>query len=60
MGAKGSKLFGLLEGGHYDVKLSAEDLRRITLWLDCGSDFYGDYHDLEAQARGESVRPALE
>jgi hypothetical protein len=60
MGARGSKLFGMLEGGHHDVKLPAEDLRHITLWLDCGSDFYGEYHDLEAQARGEHVSPELE
>jgi hypothetical protein len=58
-GARASKLFALLQKGHYDVKLSAEDLRRVTLWLDANSTFYGAYHDAEAQARGEIVRPAL-
>ncbi len=59
-GARASKLFALLQKGHYDVKLSKEDLHRITLWLDCNSDFLGSYDDPEAQARGDVVRPSLE
>ena len=39
---------------------SAEDLRRITLWLDCNSTFYGAYHDTEKQARGVRVVSTLE
>lgn len=56
-GARVSKLYQLLSKGHYDVKLPPEDLRRLTLWLDCNSNFYSAYHDIEAQARGEIVRP---
>ena len=59
-GARASKLFALLEKGHYEVKLPPQDLRRITLWLDCNSDFFGSYEDIEAQARGEVVWPRLE
>jgi hypothetical protein len=59
-GAMASKLYGVLSKGHHDVKLSAEELHRITLWLDCNSDFYGTYENLQAQARGEVVRPVLE
>jgi hypothetical protein len=59
-GALASKLYGTLSKGHYDVKLSPEELHRITLWLDANSDFYGTYENLEAQARGEIVRPILE
>jgi hypothetical protein len=59
VGARASKLFQLLEKGHYDVKLSPEELRRITLWLDCNSNFFGAYHDLEKQLKGEVVMPAL-
>jgi hypothetical protein len=59
-GARASKLFAILEKGHYDVKLSKEDLHRITLWLDCNSDFLGSYDDPEAQARGQIVRPTLQ
>ena len=59
-GARAAPLLALLEKGHYDVNLPTEDLRRLTLWLDCNSDFYGAYHSLEAQLRGEVVRPDLE
>ena len=30
------------------------------LWLDCNSDFFGSYENLDAQALGEVVRPTLE
>ena len=59
-GARGSKLLDILEKEHYGVELSEDDLHRITLWLDCNSDFFGAYEDTGAQARGEVVRPTLE
>ncbi|MBL7154533.1 MAG: hypothetical protein ISS79_12530 [Phycisphaerae bacterium] len=59
-GARGSKLYGILAAEHYGVELSKADFHRITLWLDCNSDFFGAYEDTKAQARGEVVRPALE
>jgi len=61
-GARASKLYEILQKGHYDVKLSEEELHRITLWLDCCSIFYGVYEKEggEAQLRGEVVRPTLE
>jgi len=58
-GARVSKLYAHLSGGHKDVELSPEEMRRITLWLDCNSCFYGAYFDTEKQARGEVVRPRL-
>ena len=61
-GARASKLYELLQQGHYDVKLSGEEMHRITLWLDCSSMFYGVYEREggEAQLRGEVARPTLE
>jgi len=61
-GARASKLYQLLEEGHYDVKLSDEDFHRLTLWLDCASMFYGVYEreSGQAQLRGEIARPTLE
>jgi len=59
-GARASRLYPMLRAGHHDLKLPPEDLRRIALWLDCHSDFFGAYEDIEAQARGEVVRPSLE
>ena len=58
-GARASKLLSYLDQRHYGVKLSPEDLHRITLWLDCNSEFYGAYEDIAAQARGEVVQPSL-
>lgn len=59
-GARSSKLFAQLTRGHHDVKLSSEDMRRLTLWLDCNSDFYGTYERTDAQRRGEVVQPQME
>lgn len=61
-GARASKLYELLQQGHYDVKLTPEELHRIALWLDCTSMFYGVYEKErgEAQLRGEVVSTAFE
>ncbi|MDD4871665.1 MAG: NPCBM/NEW2 domain-containing protein [Kiritimatiellae bacterium] len=61
-GAYASKLYEMLSKGHHDVKLSAEDMHRITLWLDCSSLFYGVFEKEggEAQLRGEIVKATLE
>ena len=59
-GARASKLYQLLQKDHYKVKLSKEEMHRITLWLDCNSDFFGSYENTEQQAKGEIVQPTLE
>jgi hypothetical protein len=61
-GAKASPLYQMLEKGHHDVKLSPEELHRITVWLDSSSNFYGVYEKDrgEAQLRGEIAKPGLE
>ncbi len=61
-GARASKLYRILKDGHYDVKLSREEMHRITVWLDSVSNFYGVYEKEggEAQLRGEVVQPTLE
>ncbi len=61
-GARASKLWALLDKGHHDVKLSAEEKHRLALWLDSCSIFYGVYEKEggEAQLRGEIARPTLE
>jgi hypothetical protein len=59
-GASASRLINYLDQRHYGVKLSEEEFHRITLWLDCNSEFYGSYENTAAQARGEIVRPSLD
>jgi len=61
-GAHAAPLYKILKSGHYDVKLSDEEMHRIMLWLDCLSNFYGVYEKEggESQLRGELVWPTLE
>ncbi|MDF7826142.1 hypothetical protein P4B35_19075 [Pontiellaceae bacterium B12227] len=56
-GARVSNLWKKLEAAGAREMLPSEDLRRITLWLDCNSNFYGAYRDIEKQAAGEAVEP---
>jgi len=56
----GAPLWQMLTEGHHDVELCPEDMRRITLWLDANTLFYGDYFDAEAQARGATPTPRLQ
>ncbi len=56
-GALGSRLINLLRSGHYDVKLTRQDFRRLAAWIDLNAVFFGVY-DPEGQAcqqRGEIV-----
>ncbi len=62
-GARGSALWQLLEGGHYDVDLSAEDTERLVTWMDTNALFYGTFDpaDQARQQRGERIEgPAIE
>jgi hypothetical protein len=59
-GARISKLYPLLKGGHQGVTLSDADLRAITAWLDLNSDMYSDDVKRDAQASGQAVTPSLE
>ena len=38
-----SKLFDVLDAGHYDVTLSDEDMRRIKCWIDLNCPLWPDY-----------------
>lgn len=61
-GARASKLYKILKEDHYDVKLSDEEMHRITVWLDSCSIFYGVYEEEGgiAQLEGKIVYPTLE
>ncbi len=62
IGAKGSRLLPLLTTGKHAERLKKmppEDLYRITLWLDCNTNFFGAYHDTEAQLAGKLVMPTI-
>lgn len=59
-GARSSKLLDFTDEQHYGVKLSKDDFYRITLWLDCNSEFYGSYENTLAQGKGQIVWPTLD
>ena len=62
IGAKGSRLLPMLTtGSHKDrlKKMPAEDLYRITLWLDCNTNFFGAYHETGAQLAGKLIMPTV-
>jgi hypothetical protein len=59
-GARAAKLLEYLDERHYGVKLSDEDYHRLTLWLDCNSEFYGAYENTVAQSQGKVVWPSLD
>ena len=61
-GARAAPLYAMLMKGHHDLKLPPEDLRRITLWLDSCSLFYGVYEKegQELQRQGKMAKPTLE
>jgi len=58
-GARAAKLLEYLDQRHHGVQLPEEDFHRLTLWLDCNSEFYGAYEHADRQARGEIVHPSL-
>ncbi|MCF7730821.1 MAG: NPCBM/NEW2 domain-containing protein [Akkermansiaceae bacterium] len=60
IGARKSALYQMLKKGHHDLKLSPADMYRLTLWMDCNSDFYGSYENLEEQRECKVVWPTLE
>ena len=59
-GARAAPLLKYLAKSHHGVDLPPADLRRLTLWLDCNSEFLGAYENAAAQQKGEVVRPALD
>jgi hypothetical protein len=57
-GARASRLIELLKKGHYDAKLSADELSRLCLWIDLNVPFYGVYEPAQvAEQRKGGVVP---
>ncbi|MDP6524853.1 MAG: NPCBM/NEW2 domain-containing protein [Kiritimatiellia bacterium] len=59
-GAKKSPLYHLLLKGHHKVKLTNDEMMRLTLWMDNNGMFFGHEDGIEAQANGELVWASLE
>ncbi len=61
-GALASKLYEILSKDHHGLKLTREEMYRITVWLDSASNFYGVYsrEGGEVQLNGGIAYPTLE
>ncbi len=63
-GAKASKLLPILakhmQDKEKELKLTEEEMHRITLWLDCNCNFFGAYLEVDKQMRGELIMPSIE
>lgn len=59
-GAVQSLLFSHLGSTHHDVKLSPEETRKVTLWLDLCSMELGAYTGVNEQRVGQVVWPDLD
>ena len=52
-GAATSKLLTLLEKGHEDVELNAQELEKIACWIDLLVPYCGDYREANTWSPGE-------
>jgi hypothetical protein len=59
-GAMISPMLTYLDKSHYDVSLTPDEFRRITLWLDCNGNELGAYTKVAEQQRGEIVWPEID
>jgi hypothetical protein len=59
-GALYSKLLPYCKSSHYNVSLTANELRRIVLWLDCNSNELGAYMNASLQRQGRLVWPEID
>jgi hypothetical protein len=60
VGARASKLIEYLDPSHYEVRLTPEQRRRITLWMDLGSPYYVSIFERDKQHAGELVYPRFD
>ena len=59
-GAMASPMLTYLGKSHYEVSLTPDEFRRITLWLDCNGNELGAYTKVAEQQRGEIVWPEID
>ena len=60
VGARASKLYAMLKKGHHGVKLTPEEWRRLTVFMDAQGAYLAHDHDVESQLQGKIVPPVLE
>jgi DNA-binding beta-propeller fold protein YncE len=59
-GARKSRLYPLLKGGHHGATLTSEELRTMAMWLDMNSDMFSDDTKRDDQAKGQVISPTVQ
>lgn len=52
-GSNRSQLIAMLDAGHHNVKLSAEEMDKLAAWIDLGVPFCGDYVEANCWTKDE-------
>lgn len=60
VGALASKLYHKLKGGHKGVKLTAEEMRRLVIFMDAQGAYISHDYKAKEQCMGKVIEPALE
>ncbi|HEX7509805.1 MAG TPA: hypothetical protein VF335_00760, partial [Chitinivibrionales bacterium] len=60
VGARTSKLYQHCLPSHHSVALTADELHRVTLWLDMNSNELGSEGDVNGQKSGKLVWPTMD
>ena len=50
----------LKDGNHHTLKLPADDLARLMLWMDTNAQFFGHEIDIQGQSDGKVVYPPFD
>ena len=56
-GARASRLYSILRGGHHGVKLTDEEMRRLVVFMDSSGAYIAHDFDAVAQKEGKVVEP---
>lgn len=59
-GAKNSKLYKILQGDHHKLKLTDDEMRRLSIWMDNNALFFGHEDDIDGQAQGKEIWASME
>ncbi len=60
LGASYSKLINYINGSHYNTKLTEDEYKRVTLWLDLNSNELSADYNVNQQRSGQLVWPRID
>ena len=60
VGARGSKLYAILNAGHHGVQLTQDEWRRLILFMDSNGAYLAHDYEPQMQLEGQVVEPVLQ